>query len=110
MTRWLLASPTLALERARYDYEPISIEAARAWLNAGEVAARVGHGNTCRWIREHLRFDTPTCVEPTHLMPGDVALVVRLPYRVPPEARGAALALDLRDPSTFALGLLTRIE
>ncbi|MCX7751198.1 MAG: YddF family protein, partial [Candidatus Bipolaricaulota bacterium] len=92
-----------------YSYEPLTIDAVRAWLHAGPVISQVGYQSTADWIESRLGIRLPLSRDARRMQPGDEALVVRLRYRLDDPARKAGGGVALTDEDV-EIGLLRRIS
>ena len=83
MTRYVLNSAVLTAP-GRYSYRLVTEDEARAWLAAGPWTSRIGYPATAEEVsRLAGGAPCPLSREPHRMEPGDEALVVRLPYRLP---------------------------
>lgn len=104
MPTYLLNSPVLTAH-GRYDFKPLSVEAAREVLSQGFESA-VGHASTAQVISELLGIDVPCRRVSIAMQPGDRAVVFRLRQR--PE-EGKILSPEELLASEPEWGLLTAL-
>lgn len=86
--RWLLNSAVLAAgEYGTYRYDPATRDELCAFL-AGEYTSRIGYAETADVVERWTGIRPPLSRETSALQAGDVAMVVRLRYRVNPAVKG----------------------
>lgn len=90
MTRWLLNSAVLpAGAYGIYRYTESSAAELADYLHQPGVVSRVGYSETAAVIERWTGVRVEISREASPLEPGDVAMVVRLCYRVDPRTKGA---------------------
>lgn len=89
MTTWLLNSAVIAVgAHGTYRYAPATWADAAEALKGG-ATSRIGYAETADLIERQTGLRPTLSREGSALAPGDVAYVVRLPYRVDPTVKGA---------------------
>lgn len=107
MARYVLNSAVIT-GFGSYEYLPLTLDEARAWLARGPVISQVGYPNTQAWIASRLGVELPLDRSARQMMPGDEALVVRLKYRLADPAQKRGAGVELTDDEV-EVGLLRRI-
>ena len=110
MTRWLLNSAVLAAgEYGLYRYEAASVVELGEFLRPDPepVLSRVGYRETAEVIERWTGFLPNLSREPSRMQPGDVAMVVRLRYRVEPSRKGVP---EIRADADWEIATLMRLE
>lgn len=106
-TRWLLNSAVIpAGGYGTYEYRPATWEELREFMAQG-YQSRVGYQETADLISLSTGLPAPTINrELSELQPGDIAMVVRLRYRVGPTKKGATVSQSMED---WEVGRLIRV-
>lgn len=102
MARWLLNSAVIPAGcYGSYEYREASKEELKNFLFSLQwppVQSRIGYKETAEKILEWTGYRPLICREASPLAPGDIAMVVRLKYRVQnPESKGAPLGVKDED-------------
>ena len=101
--RYLLNSAVITAP-GRYEYRLITQEEAADWMRQGGFTSRVGYPNTANHILAISGVRPDINREPTKMRPGDMALVVRLKYRMQNPGEKAAYQPG---PEDWEYGILT---
>lgn len=103
--RYLLNAPVLT-GYGEYRFEgPLPLAAARAFAAQGAVSA-IGHDGTAGFLSQCLDVAVPCQRKSIQLLPGDEALVLRLPGRL---REGVVLDAAALTSLPHEFGLLTRL-
>jgi hypothetical protein len=105
MTTYLINAPILP-NYGSYDFQPLSVEQAKALLHTDFVSA-IGHDATAALLTHVLEQDIPVNRIQIHLDVGDVAIIFRLQTRLP---EGKVLDEAELFAMPFELGFLTRLK
>lgn len=99
MTKWLLNSAVLpAGAYGTYLYTSATVEDLRRFVTEGEFPiSHIGYQQTADLIEGLTSVPIPLSRDPSDMKPGDVAMVVRLRYRVDPTQKGAPVSTKLED-------------
>ncbi len=93
MTRYLLNSAVIAAgAHGVYRYATATVEDLRAFVAPERPVSRVGYPETAARVERWTGWRPPLSREASALEPGDVAMVVRLGYRVEPGRKGRPVA------------------
>lgn len=109
--RYLLNSAVIT-SPGQYDYRPLSIEQARAWIDAGAYRSTIRYQETANALASLIGRPVAVRNETITMRPGDEALVFRLVF--PPGANRLAVDMKGMLDTQFVLdnceiGLLKRI-
>jgi hypothetical protein len=98
MKFWLLNSAVLSAGAyGTYHYKEAGWDELRLVLSAEPVESRIGYTETALLIERMTGYLPPINRETSIILPGDVAYVVRLRYRVDPSYKGSPSGADLED-------------
>jgi len=75
-----------------YRYRPATVEDLQAFLAAGDVESRVGYQETLDQVKAWTGCTLPLNTDVSPMQPGDVAMVIRLKYRVRHTHKGRTAA------------------
>jgi hypothetical protein len=108
MTRWLLNSAVLAAGGyGTYRYEAATVADLASYLREPGWVSRVGYAETAEQIRRWAGVTVPLSRESSPMAEGDVAMVVRLRYRIAqPGQKGSPTGARETD---WEVGRLTRL-
>lgn len=107
MTRYLLNSAVIPAGAAGlWRYGIVDVARARAWLLAGPFVSRIGYPENARLLTQLAGVPVAVDRREHTMRPGDVALVMRLRYRMDgPKAGDKGFGL-----ADFEFGILTYME
>ncbi len=90
-----------------YDYEPISLETARALVRMPMVyQSYIGHESTAQLLSTLLGVEVPMNRQSYRQEPGDIALALKLNRRAP---EGTILGLEEIQALGYELGVIRRL-
>lgn len=108
MKKYLLNSAVIAAgAHGVYRYSPATWDELRAFVKAPELQSRIGYAETAELIGRITGWKPPLCMDASVMEKGDLAMVVRLKYRVDPKRKGFTTHADIKD---WEIAKLERIE